>query len=250
MTIRDVEAEGFVEFEEKDKDKEVSQEEYNLLVETSYRNICKYGRKKDIPKILQERYDNLKYRTMKIHKIRRILFITNAFLNRRSFMPTFDTFLVFEEENDNSKCFGPRLVYNITSTEDNSFDFDKSLGLVQDESNIITIYQNENKDFQEDIDFGYMNKIIYCKNAKLINVNTNIIINKSDYLEFSDVLGNYFYLDCINNKLYKRYNCFKLEKNKEEIIYEKGVKHNFDISKFYKYDKQLRRVYVKSLSIN
>ena len=54
--------------------------------------------KKDIPKILQEKYDNLEYRTMKIHKIRRILFITNIFLNRRSFMPTFDIFLVFEED--------------------------------------------------------------------------------------------------------------------------------------------------------
>ncbi len=242
MTIRDIEAEGFARFEEEDKDKEVSQEEYNLIVETSYRNICKYGRKKDIPKILQERYDNLKYRTMKIHKIRRILFITNAFLNRRSFMPTFDTFLVFEEENDNSKCFGPRLVYNITSTEDNSFDFDKSLGLIQDESKIITLYQNENNDFQENIDFGYMNKIIYCKNAKLININTNTVINKSDYLEFSDVLGNCFYLDCINNKLYKRYNCFKLEKNKEEIIYERRVQHDFDISKLYKYDKKKNKL--------
>ena len=105
MTIRDIEAEGFARFEEEDKDREVSQEEYNIIVETSYRNILKYGRKKYVPKILQEKYDNLKYRTMKIHKIRRILFITNAFLNRRSFMPTFDTFLVFEEENDNSKCF-------------------------------------------------------------------------------------------------------------------------------------------------
>ena len=244
MTIRDIEAEGFARFEEEDKDKNVSQEKYNLIVETSY------GRKKDIPKILQERFDNLEYRTMKIHKIRRILFITNAFLNRRSFIPTFDTFLVFEEEKDNSKCFGPRLVYNITSTEDNSFDFDKSLGLVQDESNIVTIYQNENKDFQEDIDFGYMKKIVYCKNAKLINIYTNDVIEKSDFLEFSDVLGTCFYLGCINNKLYKRYNCFKLEKNKEEIIYEKGVKHNFDIAKFYKYDKQLRRVYVNSSSIN
>ena len=46
MTIRDIEAEGFARFEEEDKDKEVSQEEYNLIVETSYRNISKYGRKK------------------------------------------------------------------------------------------------------------------------------------------------------------------------------------------------------------
>ena len=234
MTIREIEAEGFAEFEEGNKDKEVSQEEYNLIVETSYHNMLKCGRGKDIPKILQERYDNLKYRTMKIHKISRILFITNAFLNRRSFMPTFDTFLVFEEENDNSKCFGPRLVYNITSTEDNSFDFDKSLGLVQDKSKMITLYQNKDEDYQEDIDFGYMNKIVYCKNTKLINTNT--IINKSDYLEFSDVLGNCFYLDCINNKLYKRYNCFKLEKNKEKIIYEKGIQHDFDVTKILKYE--------------
>ena len=78
----------------------------------------------------------------------------------------------------------------------------------------------------------------------MININTNTVINKSDYLEFSDVLGNCFYLDCINNKLYKRYSCFKLEKDKEQIIYERSVQHDFDILKFCKYDKVLRWVYV------
>lgn len=238
MKIKDIEKEGFMKFEKEDKNMEISQEEYNQIIENTYHNFLKQKGKENIPKILQEKYNKLKFRTMKIHKISKIFFITDAFLNRRSFMSTYDIFLVFEEENDNSKSFGSRLVYNITTTEDNSFDFDKSLGIVNNKSKFITIYQNESNDFQEDIDFGYMKKIIYYKNAKLINIYTNEVIEHSDFLEFSDVLDNYFYLDCINNKLYKRYNCFKLEKNKEKIIYERGIQHNFDISNFYKYDKE------------
>lgn len=246
MKIKDIEKEDFMKFEEEDKDMEISQEEYNQIIENTYHSFLKQKGKENIPKILQEKYNKLKYRTMKIHKISKIFFITNAFLNRRSFMPTYDIFLVFEEENDNSKSFGSRLVYNITTTEDNSFDFDKSLGIVNDKSQFITIYQNENDDFQEDIDFGYMKKIIYCKKSILINILTNETIAKSDFLEFSDVLDNYFYLDCINNKLYKRYNCFKLEKNKEKIIYERGIQHNFDISNFYNMIKN--KILVKLLN--
>ena len=240
MKIKDIEKEGFIKFEEKDKNKEIDQEEYNQLIETVYYNCLKFGKIKKIPKLLEEKFSDLKYRTMKIHIISKILIITNSFLNRRCANPKCDTFLVFEEENDCSNCFGQRLVYNITSTEDNSFDFNKSLGTIKNKSKVIIIYQNKNKDFQEDIDFGYIKKIIYCKKSILINILTNETIAKSDFLEFSDVLGKYFYLDCINNKLYKRYNCYKLEKNKEEIVFEKNVQHSFNISKLYKYSKELK----------
>ena len=61
MKIKDIEKEGFIKFEEKDKNKEIDQEEYNQLIETVYYNCLKFGKIKKIPKLLEEKFSNLKY---------------------------------------------------------------------------------------------------------------------------------------------------------------------------------------------
>lgn len=55
MLIREIEKEGFIKFEDKNKNKEISKEEYDMIIHETYINNLRYGNGK-VNSILKERF--------------------------------------------------------------------------------------------------------------------------------------------------------------------------------------------------
>lgn len=74
MLIREIEKEGFIKFEGKNKNKEISKEEYDMIIHETYINNLRYGNGK-VNSILKERFEQLKYRTKLVHNIKTIALV-------------------------------------------------------------------------------------------------------------------------------------------------------------------------------
>ena len=83
VLVKDIIKEGFIKFEDKSL-KEISQEEYDQLIEGAYISQLKYRNGNVDPK-LKEKYEQLEKRTKRLDKITNISIVENAILERRSF---------------------------------------------------------------------------------------------------------------------------------------------------------------------
>lgn len=199
-------------------------ERNNQLIEEEYKMKIKHG-KVDIE--LKKQYESLKNRTKKVSDIRKVIFIKDAYLGKRLFSKELYSFIVVETKD------GICLLYNITTGEDHSFDFNREIHIIENITNIITLYSYE--DIQEDIELGYMDCITMYKNIILRNVYTAKDYVKSSYIEFKDNLNHVFYIDIFNNKIYLKNNCYDLidkEKCKKVILYSERKNNNVDVAIF------------------
>lgn len=175
----------------------------NQLIEDEYKKRLKFGKDK-MPKELVEKYEQLNNRTKLVRDIKKIIFIKDAYLGRRYFSKQFNSFVVVEDKA------GICLMYNVTTGEDHSFDFNREIHIIEDVSEIVTLYDYNSNDFQSKMDIGYMNSICLYEDIILKNVYTGISYDKSSYIEFRDKQENVFYVDILLNKLYFRNNCYDL----------------------------------------
>lgn len=226
MLIREIEKEGFIKFEGKNKNKEISKEEYDMIIHETYINNLRYGNGK-VNSILKERFEQLKYRTKLVHNIKTIALVESAKLMRRYIFGSNDNFLIIEDER------GLCLLYNLTDGEDNSFDFNKKLVFDENKTKIMYLYNENKDDYQEKIDIGYMDNIILYKSVKLVNIISNSQIILSDILVLSDRIGNKIYVDIINNHIYIRQKNYEIKKEaytKEITIYTFNKKSDIKIT--------------------
>ena len=218
VLVKDIIKEGFIKFEDKSL-KEISQEEYDQLIEGAYISQLKYCNGNVDPK-LKEKYEQLEKRTKRLDKITNISIVENAILERRSFSKEYNTFLIVEDKK------GVCLMYNLTSGEDHSFDHDKSLMMVDGRTKFHQLYSYNKKDIVDALDIGYMDEIKLYKNSVLTNIVSNVPLNNSDFIEFNDKLGNKIYLDLLFNNIYCRQNCYSLIKNNNTKIINIFKFHN------------------------
>lgn len=199
-------------------------ERNNQLIEEEYKMKIKHG-KVDIE--LKKQYESLKNRTKKVSDIRKVIFIKDAYLGKRLFSKELYSFIVVETKD------GICLLYNVTTGEDHSFDFNREIHIIENITNIITLYSDDV--IQEDIELGYMDCITMYKNIILRNVYTAKDYVKSSYIEFKDKLNHVFYIDIFNNKIYLKNNCYDLidkEKCKKVILYSERKNNNVDVAIF------------------
>lgn len=204
-------------------------EKENQLVEEEYKMNMKSGKYKMNSRLKKE-YEALKSRTKKVGNVRNVVFIKDAYLGRRLMSKELYSFIVVETDK------GISLMYNVTTGEDHSFDFNREIHIIKDKTKIIKLYDCNCKDYQDVLDVGYMESITLYKNASLINNYTNKLINKFYYIEFKDRLGHVFYIDFLFNHLYFRKNSYELlegSKTKKEKLFDYG-KHNEVSIKLFK----------------
>ena len=175
----------------------------NQLIAEEYKMKLKYGNGK-IDKELKEKYEELKNRTKSVSNVRKVLYIQDAYLGRRSASKDLFSFIVVETKD------GISLMYNITTGEDHSFDFNREIHIIEGTTKIVTLYKYKENEFQGKLDIGYMESIKLYQYAEFINVYTDNEYNPSYYIEFKDRKGTCFYVDVLFNKLYFRENCYEL----------------------------------------
>lgn len=200
MKIKDIEKQYPIKFETKNKNKEVDQEELDQLIENTYINQLKYKGIKNIDKRLIEAKEKLKNRTKKIYTIKNIYLLENSILNRRLNSNKLENFIVVEDYKNKN------LIYNITTYEDNSFDFNNTLAIIKDKTKITKLYSNNIID-NNILNITYMNTI------------KKYITNKIEYLEFIDNHNNTINIDITNNKYIDK--IYKTMFTKEILLYKK-----------------------------
>lgn len=84
-------------------------------------------------------------------------------------------------------------------------------------SNYKILYEYNEVDFQSDIDFNEVYKVVLHKRAVLVNTMRDTELKKSDYLEIIDGDGNNFFVDIVDNHIYKRVNLYKVVSAKNSI---------------------------------
>lgn len=119
-----------------------------------------------------------------------------------------------------------------------SIILDISYGLIISPLDIIIskIKSNKNKkidlynidsDFQSDINFGEIKEVtLFCK-AHLISKINEEIVCKSDIIEFKDYNNKCFYIDHINNDIYKREDLYKINMYERRIPIFKRHERNY-----------------------
>lgn len=200
-------------------------EEINQLIETEYKMSLKYRGGKVDPD-LKAKYETLKYRTKKVENIRNIYFIKDAYFCRRASSRELYSFLVFD--NGDNTC----LVYNITTGEDHSFEFNKIIYLITGKTEIVQLYDYNDKDYQDTMNIGYMESITIYENAKLVNSYSNKLVKESCYIEFKDRLGNVFYVDYLSNRLFFKKDSYVLlgdEQSEKKVLFEFHKSGNVDV---------------------
>lgn len=118
---------------------------------------------------------------------------------------------------------GARLVYNLSTGEDLSFEKNLQIAIFEGVTKFLTFYKYEKEDFNTKIEVGKINNIKLYKQCILKNTYSNVSISCSDFLEF-----NYddkkIIVDYVNNKLY-------INDNVEIIEEDKKCKTIFEIDK-------------------
>lgn len=162
-----------------------------------------YG-KYNVDEKLKERYEDLENRTKNVSNVRKVVYIQDAYLGKSIASRELYSFIVVETKD------GISLMYNITTGEDHSFDFNREIHIIEGTTKIVTLYEYKDSCFQGVLDIGYMESIKLYQYAELLNVYTNNEYNGSYYIEFKDRKGTCFYVDVLFNRLYFRENCYEL----------------------------------------
>ena len=162
---------------------------------------------------------------LKLNKISSIHYIENAKVDSRRNNSNFNSFIVIEDVN------GEKLVYNITTGEDHSFDKSMNLALYIGYTKILTFYENDGQSYNNKIEVGKINNINIYKSSSLKNIYTNEIISNSDYLVFN-YNDKKIIVDYINNKLYINNNTEIISKDKNNINIFKINKEGKSIYKY------------------
>lgn len=129
------------------------------------------------------------------------------------------------------------MVYNITTGEDHSFEFNKIIYLITGKTEIVQLYDYNDKDYQDTMNIGYMESITIYENAKLVNSYSNKLVKESCYIEFKDRLGNVFYVDYLSNRLFFKKDSYVLvsdEQSEKKVLFEFHKSCNVDVDVFKK----------------
>lgn len=105
---------------------------------------------------------------------------------------------------------------------------DLSYGLIVDKKNSIkkiekakclkkVLYTYNKVDYQTDINLTGMYMVILHRKTNLVNTMKDTELKCSDYLEFIDKMGNTFFVDIIENHLYKRLNLYGVKHNDKSV---------------------------------
>lgn len=105
--------------------------------------------------------------------------------------------------------------------------------LKNNKSRNFTIYGIDDNDFQSDIKFGEIKKVQLYRKAELENKINGKTLCKSDIIEFTDYNDKKFYVDYINNDIYKRENLYKINKHGKIItVFERHKLNSVNIKTF------------------
>lgn len=118
-----------------------------------------------------------------------------------------DSTQVLAVEVDNKIALALDLGYGLIVSKDNLKKLEKAKCFKK------VLYTYNKVDYQSDIKLIGMYMVILHRNTKLVNTMKDTELKSSDYLEFIDKMGNTFFVDIIENHLYKRLNLY-------------GVKHS------------------------
>ena len=116
-------------------------------------------------------------------------------------------------------------------------------------SRSFTIYEIDNNDFQSDIKFGEVNKVLLYRKAELVNKINGKTLCKSDVVELTDYNNNKFYVDYFNNNIYKRENIYKINKHGKIItIFDRHKLNSVNVKMFDSLTYKLTKI-TKNLEI-
>lgn len=229
MLRREIEKEGWLEFyDRKHLDEEISPRELGRNVYSAYKHCAMTGRGVQNKK-LKERFENLKYELCSIKDITNISYLKKAKLYNRSMSDEYNDFLVVEVNNR------PEIILDITTGEDVSMYDVPNLSIYPGITIIKSLYKFNEKDVQMDMDMCNIKNVILYKNIELYNSFNNRAIISSDIVEYEDFKGNKFYIDILNNNIYKRDNNYYLKETeniKKYYIFDYNKKIDFDAKLF------------------
>ena len=146
-----------------------------------------------------------------INNLTGIVFAFNGYIteNKR------ENFLVLEN-NYEIEC-----IFNLSNGEEYRLNCYRDV-LFDDKTILDVIYEN---DFKCNFDFGLTKEIIYYRNVDLRNSFNGTFIAYSDFLKFTDVNNNSFYVDIRNDEIYFNFGYYdvKFDKaSKSKYIFKKG----------------------------
>lgn len=218
MLIKDIIKEKWLQVaNEKELEKEISQEELDMLVYEAYKNSVKYGNKNNVNKPLAVKFEKLNDRTKHIKTIKNISILRNVKMENRN--ENYDkSYLVMEDDK------GIALLLDIKRGYDESFNFDKSIALCQ-HSKIETIFEYANPTANVDIDIGHVKDVVYYENAILENTFSNIDVSSPFILRICDKFNTIIYLDILSRNIFIDRNNYKLitnNKSKTISIFQNG----------------------------
>lgn len=230
VKIKDIEKNLPITFIEADKNREVPDLEYAQTIKNAYINQLKYaslmGRRNPKYQALVDAYENINARPIELAKVTSVNIIENAFLNRREFENEFNNFFVIELENNYAA------VFNLTTGENLTLDYNNSLGLVLNKTKIYKLYNHHNEDFKTNFSLNQNVTITLYEKCNLINDINNEEIGVSSYLLINDTDNNQVIVDVLHNHLYTRnnYSIKKEKKTKSLLIFQTGTPSNFKLS--------------------
>lgn len=145
--------------------------------------------------------------------------------------------LVIEADN---KCIILDVNYGLSIDD---LDITKNM-IKNTASNYKVLYDYNEIDFQDNIDFKDIYKVILYKNGTLLNKLRGTKLEDSDYLEIIDMDGNNFFLNILNNHLYKRMNLYKVVKYRGKVIvFERYKCHRIKTWMFYNPIKKIVNIF-------
>ena len=112
-----------------------------------------------------------------------------------------------------------------------------------------TIYEIDDNDFQSGIKFGEVKEVLLYRKAELVSEINSKTLCKSDIVEFTDYNDNKFYVDYINNDIYKRENLYKINKHGKIItIFDRHKLNSVNVKTFDTLTYKLTKI-TKNLEI-
>lgn len=164
-----------------------------------------------------------------IKNVESINILTNVCLNKNITKKIFNTFLVIEMKDD-------VLIYNLNIGKDYSFIKEKNIAIIKGQTEIFNLYKQDKTQYQSELDFYELKSIKLYKNSKLKNkYNDKIVDIRVDYIEFTDIKNNTFYISHNINAIYLRDNLYEIVRsNKQKVytIFEKDTNVNINMKIF------------------
>lgn len=130
----------------------------------------------------------------KVNNIMNVFLLENAKLDSKKYEEEYNSFLVIEDIG------GAKLVYNLTTGEDHSFD-DIQIAVFVDITKILTFYEYDSQDYNDTFELGKIDNIKIYKSSYLYNKFNNMEVSHADYLVL-DFKEKKIIIDYVNNHLY------------------------------------------------